>query len=183
MAALAVEEALHWASIRHAGFGQTYGAGPYSDHLHAVISRLVDLDVEDPLVLVSAALHDTVEDGVASLDHVRERFGDRVAKVVDLLTKYEGQFRREPWERIARAFEGDDPAVARAALLVKLADRASNIDACWRTRNPKLFMYHAEHKAFSRTLFGLLSEPAVVSMEMDIERMLGLPLRWPESRG
>ncbi|MBL7633273.1 HD domain-containing protein [Frankia nepalensis] len=77
-------------------------------------------------VLRAAVLHDVVEDTECSLEDVRERFGDRVAGLVDWVTKptpSEGQTREEVRAAYLTRLLGapDD------ALLVKLADRLSNV--------------------------------------------------------
>lgn len=118
----AVAFAVHW----HAG--QTRPAGePYVEHLLEATRVLVEaLGVTDVSVLKAAVLHDVVEDTAATLEEVRDEFGDRVATLVDWVTKpprAEGESREEAraayLERLRRA--PDD------AILVKLADRLSNV--------------------------------------------------------
>ncbi len=83
----------------------------------------------DTETLCAALLHDTVEDTTASLDEVRERFGDEVASLVDGVTKLTGitfQSRDE-----AQAENYRKMIVAMAAdirvVLIKLADRLHNM--------------------------------------------------------
>jgi len=83
----------------------------------------------DTETLCAALLHDTVEDTTASLDEVRERFGDEVASLVDGVTKLTGitfQSRDE-----AQAENYRKMMVAMAAdirvVLIKLADRLHNM--------------------------------------------------------
>ncbi|SQD97787.1 MULTISPECIES: HD domain-containing protein [unclassified Parafrankia] len=107
---------------------QTRPAGePYAEHLLEVVCVLVEaIGTTDIDVLRAAVLHDVVEDTECSLEDVRERFGDRVAGLVDWVTKpapSEGQTREEV--RVAyltRLLSAPDDA-----LLVKLADRLSNV--------------------------------------------------------
>ncbi|OHV29436.1 phosphohydrolase, partial [Parafrankia soli] len=107
---------------------QTRPAGePYVEHLLEVVCVLVEaIGTTDIDVLRAAVLHDVVEDTECSLEDVRERFGDRVAGLVDWVTKpvpSEGQTREEV--RVAyltRLLSAPDDA-----LLVKLADRLSNV--------------------------------------------------------
>jgi len=83
----------------------------------------------DTETLCAALLHDTVEDTSASLDEVRERFGDEIANLVDGVTKLTGitfQSRDE-----AQAENYRKMMVAMAAdirvILIKLADRLHNM--------------------------------------------------------
>lgn len=93
--------------------------------------RATDVDI-----LRAAILHDVVADTAATLDQIRERFGDRVATLVDWVTK-------------PPAREGEGRAYARSAylerlrgapddsILVKLADRLSNVQRLDTHPRPK----------------------------------------------
>ena len=61
----------------------------YFEHLRAVTIILIDyLRVRDHEVIISALLHDIVEDIPSwTLERVRAEFGDRVALLVDYLSK------------------------------------------------------------------------------------------------
>src|SRR5947209_16314646 len=83
----------------------------------------------DTETLCAALLHDTVEDTSASLQEVRDRFGDEIANLVDGVTKLTGitfQSRDE-----AQAENYRKMMVAMAAdirvILIKLADRLHNM--------------------------------------------------------
>jgi guanosine-3',5'-bis(diphosphate) 3'-pyrophosphohydrolase len=118
----AVEFAVEWHG------DQTRPAGePYVEHLLEALAVLVEgVGVDDRDVLCAVVLHDVVEDTPCTLDEVRQRFGGRVALLVDWVTK------REPGP-------GESAEQARAAyltrlreapveaILVKLADRLSNV--------------------------------------------------------
>ncbi len=107
---------------------QTRPAGePYIEHLLEVTRVLVEaIGITDVDILRTAVLHDVVEDTGCTLDEVRERFGDRVATLVDWVTKPvrgEGESREQ-----ARATYLDRLRSAPDdAVLVKLADRLSNV--------------------------------------------------------
>jgi GTP diphosphokinase / guanosine-3',5'-bis(diphosphate) 3'-diphosphatase len=45
-----------------------------------------------PTAIVSALLHDVVEDTETSLDEIEEKFGERIRKIVDGLTKLDSSF-------------------------------------------------------------------------------------------
>jgi (p)ppGpp synthase/HD superfamily hydrolase len=122
----ALDDATAFAERWHGG--QTRPAGePYLEHLLEATRVLVEaVGVTDVDVLRAAVLHDVVEDTACTLDEVRERFGDRVATLVDWVTKPprpEGASREEARAAYLDRLRGapDD------AILVKLADRLSNV--------------------------------------------------------
>ena len=74
-----IAESMHRGQFRKSG-------DPYITHPLAVTTILADIGMTEP-TLVAALLHDTVEDTSASLDEVRETFGDPIAGLVDGVTK------------------------------------------------------------------------------------------------
>jgi guanosine-3',5'-bis(diphosphate) 3'-pyrophosphohydrolase len=99
--------------------------------------------VTDPEILQAAVLHDVVEDTPCTIDDVRAAFGDRVAGLVGWVTKPEpeaGADRVAAKEAyLARLQDAPDDAV-----LVKLADRASNVQTLRNLGLPKQRQYYAE---------------------------------------
>ncbi|MDQ3108489.1 MAG: bifunctional (p)ppGpp synthetase/guanosine-3',5'-bis(diphosphate) 3'-pyrophosphohydrolase [Bacteroidota bacterium] len=79
--------------------------------------------------VVCALLHDTVEDTDISLDDIKGMFGDKVAKIIDGLTKISGVFDQQTNSLQAENFRkmlltlSDDIRV----ILIKLADRLHNM--------------------------------------------------------
>lgn len=122
----ALDEAVDFAAGWHGD--QTRPAGePYVEHLLEVVCVLVEgVGTTDIDVLRAAVLHDVVEDTGCSPTEVRERFGDRVAELVDWVTKpapSSGQTR----EQVRAAYLTRLREAPDDALLVKLADRLSNV--------------------------------------------------------
>src|SRR3954453_22492744 len=83
----------------------------------------------DTETLCAALLHDTVEDTSASLDEVRDRFGDEVATLVDGVTKLtgitftsRGEAQAENYRRMMVPMASDIRVI-----LIKLADRLHNM--------------------------------------------------------
>ena len=120
-----LEEAVAYAAAHHGDQRRPTGA-PYLQHLLEALEVLVrGAGVTDPEILCAAVLHDVVEDTPCTVDDVRREFGDRVAAMVGWVTK--------PPD------DGGDPKAAKKAylaglrdapqdaILVKLADRASNV--------------------------------------------------------
>src|SRR4051794_9994674 len=83
----------------------------------------------DTETLCAALLHDTVEDTSASLDEVRERFGDEVATLVDGVTKHTGITFTSRDEAQAENYRKMMVAMATdiRVILIKLADRLHNM--------------------------------------------------------
>ena len=132
-----LDEAVAFAVERHGDQRRPAGE-PYVEHLLEALQVLVDaIGVRDPDPLRAAVLHDVVEDTPTTLDEVRERFGDRVAELVDWVTKPDGTERTAYLARLREA-----PA---DALDVKLADRLSNVQRL-RThpRSEKRASYYRE---------------------------------------
>jgi GTP diphosphokinase / guanosine-3',5'-bis(diphosphate) 3'-diphosphatase len=83
----------------------------------------------DTETLCAALLHDTVEDTSASLDEVREQFGDEVAALVDGVTKLTGITFQSRDEAQAENYRKMMIAMASdiRVILIKLADRLHNM--------------------------------------------------------
>src|SRR6476469_1108233 len=111
----------HGAQVRASG-------DPYFSHPIEVACILTDLKLDDETI-VTAILHDTIEDTVATHEEVERLFGSSVARLVDgvtKLSKIEAQSENERAAENLRKFLlalSDDIRV----LLVKLADRLHNM--------------------------------------------------------
>ena len=83
----------------------------------------------DTATLCAALLHDTVEDTSASLDEVREAFGDEVCSLVDGVTKLTGIVFQSRDEAQAENYRKMMVAMATdiRVILIKLADRLHNM--------------------------------------------------------
>jgi GTP pyrophosphokinase len=92
----------------------------------ARICASMRLDTE---TLCAALLHDTVEDTSASIDEVRERFGEEIAALVDGVTKLTGITFQSRDEAQANNYRKMMVAMATdvRVILIKLADRLHNM--------------------------------------------------------
>jgi guanosine-3',5'-bis(diphosphate) 3'-pyrophosphohydrolase len=83
----------------------------------------------DTETLCAALLHDTVEDTSASIEEVRERFGEEIAGVVDGVTKLTGIVFQSRDEAQAENYRKMMVAMASdvRVILIKLADRLHNM--------------------------------------------------------
>jgi (p)ppGpp synthase/HD superfamily hydrolase len=139
----AVATAVEFAVRYHGDQTRPTGA-PYAEHLLEALEVLVrGAGVTDPGILQAAVLHDVVEDTPCTIDDVRRAFGGRVAELVGWVTKptpEEGSDRKAAKEAyLAHLKDAPDDAV-----LVKLADRASNVQTLRNLGLPKQRQYYAE---------------------------------------
>jgi guanosine-3',5'-bis(diphosphate) 3'-pyrophosphohydrolase len=83
----------------------------------------------DTETLCAALLHDTVEDTKASIEEVRERFGEEIAAIVDGVTKLTGITFQSHDEAQAENYRKMMVAMATdvRVILIKLADRLHNM--------------------------------------------------------
>ncbi len=80
-----------------------------------------------PTAIISALLHDVVEDTEVTLEQIREAFNDRVAKIVDGLTKLDTAYnaaspQAENFKKVLSTLVDDVRVV-----LIKMADRIHNM--------------------------------------------------------
>ncbi|MBJ6122628.1 RelA/SpoT family protein [Sphingomonas mollis] len=123
----------------HAHGSQKRASGdPYFSHPIEVAGILTDLRL-DAETIVTAILHDTVEDTVATPEEIARLFGPNVARLVDGVTKLsriEAQTDNERAAENLRKFllaMSDDIRV----LLVKLADRLHNMRTLHHIAKPE----------------------------------------------
>jgi (p)ppGpp synthase/HD superfamily hydrolase len=102
---------------------------PYVSHLMAV-SALVLEDGGDEDQAISALLHDAVEDqgGLKTLEEIRERFGDRVAEIVEGCSDALS-FPKPPWEERKRNYLTHLRQAPDYVRKVSLADKLQNAGA------------------------------------------------------
>ncbi|MBQ9193072.1 MAG: bifunctional (p)ppGpp synthetase/guanosine-3',5'-bis(diphosphate) 3'-pyrophosphohydrolase [Bacteroidales bacterium] len=150
-----VRQAFEFANEAHKNVRRRSGE-PYMLHPIAVAQIVVD-DIGLGYKSISAALmHDVVEDTDYTVEDLRERFGDKIATLVDGLTKiknvldYEDKnkdrsaqsMQAENFKRILLTLN-DDPRV----VLIKLADRLHNC------RTIEFMPEHKRDKILSETMF------------------------------
>lgn len=138
-----IARAVEFALKYHGDQRRPTGA-PYVEHLLEALEVLVrGARVTDPDVLAAAVLHDVIEDTRATVDDVRTAFGDEVADLVTWVTipdTPDGADRLAHKEaHLAKLGSAPDKAV-----LVKLADRASNVQTLRNLRPAKQREYYAQ---------------------------------------
>lgn len=88
------QSAENWATIMHSG--QMYNDQPYVEHPRRVVQKLRQIGITDEDFFIVGWLHDIVEDTDATLEEVKERYGDRVAAAVDAITRRKKGDWKEP---------------------------------------------------------------------------------------
>jgi guanosine-3',5'-bis(diphosphate) 3'-pyrophosphohydrolase len=138
-----LREAVAFAERCHGDQRRPTGA-PYLEHLMEALEVLVrGAGVTDPKVLCAAVLHDVVEDTACTPADLTAAFGSQVAEFVG-------------WVTIPEAAPGEDKAAVkeaylrrlrdapRGAVLVKLADRASNVQTLRNLAPARQRSYYAQ---------------------------------------
>jgi GTP diphosphokinase / guanosine-3',5'-bis(diphosphate) 3'-diphosphatase len=100
---------------------------PYILHPIAVAKICAEEIGLGPTAIICALLHDVVEDTEVTLDEIREQFGERIAKIVDGLTKLDGAYtlenaQAENFRKVLSTLVDDVRVV-----LIKMADRLHNM--------------------------------------------------------
>ncbi|MEG0656712.1 MAG: HD domain-containing protein, partial [Mucinivorans sp.] len=171
-----IRSAYEFAREAHRGVKRKSGE-PYITHPLAV-ARIVVCEIGLGVKSVAAALlHDVVEDTDYTVEDIRYRFGDKVAQLVDGLTKLSGVFDKESSEQ-AENFKrmlltlSDDVRV----IIIKLADRLHNM------RTLGSMLPHKQMKIASETIYlfaPLANRLGLYSIKCELED-LSLKFRFPE---
>jgi (p)ppGpp synthase/HD superfamily hydrolase len=131
---------------------QRYGDQPYRVHLEAVVGVLERFGVdastaEGEALLCAAWLHDTLEDTKLEAAKIAA-ISSLTLELVRCVTDEPGESRAEKKARTYPKIRAQPLAV-----LLKLADRIANVEACLEPINTrKLEMYRAEHAGFRQAL-------------------------------
>jgi guanosine-3',5'-bis(diphosphate) 3'-pyrophosphohydrolase len=97
---------------------------PYINHPIAVAHLLADTGgITDPITLMAAVLHDTIEDTETTPSELDERFGKRVRKLVEEMTDDKSL---DKVERKRLQIE-HSPHLSHRAKEIKLADKIANV--------------------------------------------------------
>jgi (p)ppGpp synthase/HD superfamily hydrolase len=125
------DRALLYATHVHGGQVRKETSIPYVAHLLAVAATVLEYGGDEDLA-IAALLHDSVEDqgGKARLDDVRNRFGNRVARIVEacsdsLADTGKGE-RKADWRPRKEAYLAHLRTADEDILWVSLADKVHN---------------------------------------------------------
>ncbi len=169
-----IKQAYFMAKKFHEGQFRKTGE-PYIIHPIAV-AQIVNNDMQlGAAPIIAALLHDVVEDTAASIDDVREQFGEEVAYLVNTVTKHqptqvEASKQVENFKQMLAAFNFDI-----RALLIKLADRLHNMRTLKSMKVEKQLKIAAETDFFYAPLANRLG---LYLIKSELEN-LGLQYRSP----
>lgn len=120
------EEALLYATRLHANQARKGTGIPYISHLIAVCALVIEHGGDEDQA-IAALLHDSAEDqgGHKTLNDIRARFGERVARLVaDLSDTFETP--KPPWRARKEAYLAHLPNASPDSWLISLADKVHN---------------------------------------------------------
>jgi len=120
------EEALNLATRLHANQTRKGTQTPYIAHLLSVSALVLEAGADEDTA-IAALLHDAVEDqgGLETLAEIRNRFGERVARIVDECSDAYN-IPKPPWRERKEAYIAHLAEVSPEARLVSLADKLHN---------------------------------------------------------
>ncbi len=115
-------------TVQKHGAQKRASGDPYFSHPIEVAGLMTELKL-DQETIITALLHDTVEDTLATIDEVEQMFGPEVARLVDGVTKLSKIETLTDNERAAENLRKFFLAMSEdiRVLLVKLADRLHNM--------------------------------------------------------
>lgn len=99
---------------------------PYINHPISVAHLIQSIGkIDDPAIIISAILHDTVEDTDATIGEIEERFGNRIAKIV--MEVSDNKFLKKVDRKKLQVQYAKHSS--KEAKIVKLADKLDNLKA------------------------------------------------------
>jgi (p)ppGpp synthase/HD superfamily hydrolase len=118
--------ALEFAAQTHATQVRKGSGLPYVEHLLGVCSIALSYGADEDEA-IAALLHDAVEDqgGPAMREKIRQRFGERVAEIVDGCTDTD-ETPKPPWRARKEAYIAHLALASSSVLLVSSSDKLHN---------------------------------------------------------
>ena len=125
-------------TVQKHGTQKRASGDPYFSHPVEVAGLMTDLKL-DQQTIITALLHDTVEDTLATIDDIETNFGTEVAQLVDGVTKLSKIEAMPENERAAENLRKFLLAMSEdiRVLLVKLADRLHNMRTLHFIKSPE----------------------------------------------
>ncbi|WP_126176486.1 RelA/SpoT family protein [Tsuneonella rigui] len=125
-------------TVQKHGTQKRASGDPYFSHPVEVAGLMTDLKL-DQETIITALLHDTVEDTLATIEDVEEHFGPEVARLVDGVTKLSKIEAMPENERAAENLRKFLLAMSEdiRVLLVKLGDRLHNMRTLHFIKSPE----------------------------------------------
>jgi GTP pyrophosphokinase len=125
-------------TVQKHGSQKRASGDPYFSHPIEVAGLMTDLKL-DQATIITALLHDTVEDTLATIEDIEAHFGPEVARLVDGVTKLSKIETMPENERAAENLRKFLLAMSEdiRVLLVKLADRLHNMRTLHFIKSPE----------------------------------------------
>ncbi len=123
-------EALAFAAEAHENQARKGNGAPYVTHLLAVAALVGEYGGDEDQA-ISALLHDVVEDQGVSVEVLRQRFGDDVARIVEAATDAHGR-PKLPWRQRKEAHIARIRGLDGRTRLVIAADKLHNTQSILR---------------------------------------------------
>ena len=125
-------------TVQKHGTQKRASGDPYFSHPVEVAGLMTDLQL-DQETIITALLHDTVEDTLATIEDIEKNFGPEVARLVDGVTKLSKIEQMPENERAAENLRKFLLAMSEdlRVLLVKLADRLHNMRTLHHIKSPE----------------------------------------------
>ncbi len=101
---------------------------PYINHALSVANILIELN-QDTATVVAGMLHDTIGHGSATLETIETQFGERIARLVDGVTKIKDLSYQSPEDEQVENFRKMFLSMVRdlRVILIKFSDRLHNM--------------------------------------------------------
>ncbi len=114
-----------------------FSGEPYFIHCHETAKNLANLKM-DAVTIAAGYLHDSVENGVATEEEIRQNFGEEILFLINGVTKL-GKVKYRGAERFVESFRKFIVAAAQdvRVLIIKLADRLHNMKTLRHVRPDK----------------------------------------------
>jgi GTP diphosphokinase / guanosine-3',5'-bis(diphosphate) 3'-diphosphatase len=131
-----IERAFEYAARAHNG-QKRFSGEPFLNHVVKVSLSAADLKL-DAEAISAALLHDTVEDSAATFREIKKLFGEEISFLVRGVTKV-NKLKYHGVERAAESMRRMFLAVAQdiRVVVLKLADRAHNMETLWALPDPE----------------------------------------------
>ena len=184
--------AFQFAAEKHAGQTRKGSGTPYIAHLMGVASLALEFGGDEDMA-IAALLHDVVEDcgGAPLLKEVRQKFGSRVAKIVDGCTDSDTD-PKPPWRERKETYIRHLKSADAETRLVSAADKLNNVrsilsdyrevgESVWARfsggREGTLWYYRALLEEFLRKPNRLIRDLELAVRELEARAKLASPDR------
>jgi (p)ppGpp synthase/HD superfamily hydrolase len=155
-----INKAIYWAKKYHGNQKRKSGE-PYYTHLLEVAYMISDHKLKTD-VIVASILHDIIEDTEVTVEMIEGTFGQRIAEMVDMLTRDRPDGTKLTIEEVINnAYKKADKEV----LLIKLIDRLHNIQTIGSLSAKKI------EKTITETLANFIASSMYLGL-LEIESQL-----------